>query len=97
LEDADEDILGQVFSLVQIMEHAKDHVDDGVFVFLDQFLKSLEVSVFNAEHKRGIGVHGRGHYGLKLPEHRPSDKVAAQGARAKAERDVPQAGWEECP
>jgi len=61
LKNTDEDILRQVLRFIQVMQHPIDHIDNGLLVFLDQFLKSLEVSVFNAEHQRGIGVHGQCH------------------------------------
>ena len=62
LENPDKHILSQVLRLVQVTNHPIDQIDDGLLVFLDQLFKSLEVSVFDAEHKRGIGVRIRGHF-----------------------------------
>ena len=78
LMDADdEDILGQILRLIEVIEHPVDHVDDGMLVFLDQFFKSVPVPVFGSEHQRGIGIHGaRRVIGFKLMQHRRPHKVA---------------------
>jgi hypothetical protein len=65
LEDAEEDRLGHVFGLGEVVQHAEHEVDEGLFVFLDQLLKSGHVPGFDEEHQFCIWV-GRFEHSTKV-------------------------------
>ena len=60
--DLDKDCLRNVLSLSSVPQHAKDQIQDRLFVTLDQPLKSSHIALLDSQHQGGIRVLLRGHH-----------------------------------
>lgn len=54
----EEDLLGDVVSVIHIIEHASDGADDGVLVELDELFEGFDIAFFDSEHQGGAEVIG---------------------------------------
>lgn len=60
LPDADEDLLGDIMSIIDIAEHPRYGSNDGILVEFNELLKGMNVALFDLEHELGADIL-RGH------------------------------------